>query len=75
MTWTAEKNERFNNLLKGDELLILDSDEQQELDTLEDEFHAHKRKGAPLPQMEDLHGINITNGMDSVEYIRRMRDG
>jgi hypothetical protein len=27
-----------------------------------------------LPQLEDLAGIDITGGMDSVEYVRRMRD-
>ncbi len=29
---------------------------------------------AELPQMEDLHGINITQGIDSAEYIRGLRD-
>ncbi len=27
-----------------------------------------------LPQLEDLAGIDITGGIDSVEYVRRMRD-
>ncbi len=27
-----------------------------------------------LPQLEDLAGIDITGGMDSAEYVRRMRD-
>ena len=27
-----------------------------------------------LPQMEDLHGIDITGGEPSEDYVRRMRD-
>jgi transcriptional regulator with XRE-family HTH domain len=29
---------------------------------------------AEPPQMEDLYGIDITQGIDSVEYIRGLRD-
>jgi len=32
------------------------------------------RKRAELPQMEDLYGIDITQGIDSTEYIRDLRD-
>ena len=32
------------------------------------------RQRAELPQMEDLHGIDITGGLDSAEYIRGLRD-
>ena len=27
-----------------------------------------------LPQLDDLQGINITGGIDSAEYVRRLRD-
>lgn len=27
-----------------------------------------------LPQMSDLHGIDITGGMESSEYVRMLRD-
>ena len=30
--------------------------------------------GSPLPTFEDLEGIDITNGIDPTEYIRRLRD-
>lgn len=32
------------------------------------------RERTELPQMEDLHGIDITQGIDSAEYIRGLRD-
>ncbi|MBI3464997.1 MAG: hypothetical protein HY000_18365 [Planctomycetes bacterium] len=32
------------------------------------------RERSELPQMEDLHGIDITGGMESSEYVRGLRD-
>lgn len=44
--------------------------------SLEVESFARLRDQEELPQIRDLHraGINITGGMSSVEYVRRMRD-
>lgn len=33
------------------------------------------RDRTELPQLEDLHNINITNGVDSANYVGRLRDG
>src|ERR1035437_5220720 len=35
----------------------------------------HLRQQSELPQMADLEGINITNGANPTDYIRRSRDG
>ena len=39
-----------------------------------DEASLARSKADAPPQMEDLYGIDITGGMDSVEYVRNMRD-
>jgi hypothetical protein len=32
------------------------------------------RERSELPQIEDLHGIDVTNGVEPSEYVRRLRD-
>ena len=53
--------------------IVVDRETRKPIKILVDEIRI-LRDPADLPQMEDLHGIDITSGMESSEYIRGLRD-